>query len=70
MTWENLAAMDDNGMAMYLTPGSDRPYWASQPSFSNDRCVATVHDFSSYGCEYQREDGSFELEDVFEFEIN
>lgn len=45
MTAERLAAMRDNGMAMYWTPGAQAPYWNSQPSFMNDKVVATVQDF-------------------------
>jgi len=47
MTAERLAAMRDNGMALYWTPGGSYPYWDSQASFANDRCVAVVQDFVS-----------------------
>lgn len=62
MSWEKLAAMDDNGMALYGTPGAQEPYWASRPSFMYDECLATVHDFQVDGIEYSREDvGSEEI---------
>jgi hypothetical protein len=45
MTAERLAAMEDNDMALYWTPGSEAPYWASQPNFMYDVAVATALDF-------------------------
>jgi hypothetical protein len=45
MTGERLAAMSDNDMAVYHTPGASNVYWASGPSFMYDTCVATVKDF-------------------------
>ena len=66
MTWENLAAMDDNGMALYATPGAAKPYWNSQPSFMYDECVARPSDFESCGISYYRE---YECEDVFSVEV-
>ena len=65
-TWEELAAMDDNGMGLYATPGADRPYWASQPSFMYDECVASVYDFEWQGISYSRED---ECDEVFSIEV-
>jgi len=37
--------MQLQGMSLWLTPGSDRPYWASQASFKYDQVVATPWDF-------------------------
>jgi len=43
ITGERLAAMYDNDMGVYITPGAEeRPYWASQPSFRDDYCTANV----------------------------
>ena len=42
---ERLAAMSDNDMSLYVTPGAEeRPYWASRPSYQDDYSVATVQD--------------------------
>jgi len=47
ITADELGINDDNDLKLYCTPGSIAPYWASQPNFSNDVCVATVQDFLS-----------------------
>jgi len=39
---DNMNGMD---LALYWTPGAAKPYWASQPSFTYDVCVATPQDF-------------------------
>jgi len=66
-SWNDLAAMDDNGMALYATPGDDHPYWASQPSFMYDECVAIPRDFKVYyGEAFSRED---ECDEVFTAQI-
>jgi len=67
MTWERLAGMDDNGMALYATPGANEPYWNSQPSFMYDECVARPSDFESYGIGYSRDDEG--CEDIFSVEV-
>jgi hypothetical protein len=46
-TLEFLARVDSNGLRLYATPGSNKPYWASTPSFMYDVCVATVSDFAT-----------------------
>lgn len=66
ITGERLAAMDDNGMSVYCTPGG-KPYWASQPIFMYDICVATPRDFlESNG--YDELDDSI-LEETFSLEV-
>lgn len=30
---------------LYLTPGSDRPYWSTAPSFMHDEVLAVPQDF-------------------------
>lgn len=70
MSWGRLAAMDDNGMALYATPGAAQPYWASQPSFMYDECAATVHDFKTeYGEKYERDPESFEEDENFSAKV-
>ena len=47
---DNMNGMD---LALYWTPGAAKPYWASQPSFTYDVCVATPQDFleaAGYDC--------------------
>ncbi len=45
ITGERLAAMYDNDMGVYVTPGAEnRPYWASGPQFRDDYGVASVQD--------------------------
>lgn len=45
MTGERLAAMSDNDMAVYCTPGANEVYWSNRPNFVYDVCVAMVEDF-------------------------
>jgi hypothetical protein len=66
MTWEQLAAMEDNGLALYATPGAAKPYWAAQPSFKDDTRLATAGDFEYCGIPYCRED---ECDEVFSVEV-
>ena len=33
------------GMKLWLTPGSSKPYWATNASFQDDKVVATGWDF-------------------------
>lgn len=57
MTWERLAAMDDNGNRLWATPGASAPYWNWEPSYTYDECVGAVHKFvDQYGMQYDRED--------------
>jgi len=45
--------LDGLGLKLYWTPGAARPYWASQPSFAFDVCVAHPSDFleaAGYNC--------------------
>jgi hypothetical protein len=70
MTWERLAAMDDNGNRLYATPGAIAPYWGSSPSFTYDEQVATVYDFrTDYGAEYERDQEAFESGESFSVEV-
>lgn len=70
MTWERLAAMDDNGNKLWATPGAQTPYWNWQANFIYDEVVATVHDFrTDEGEQYEREEDSFEEDQIFSVEI-
>ena len=40
-----LDTMSSNGLDLWLTPGSSRPYWASRANFMYDKIVATPYDF-------------------------
>ena len=42
ITGERLMAMYDNEMGVYVTPGDNRPYWASSPNFQDDYAVASA----------------------------
>jgi len=44
-SWSELKAMADNDVKIFWTPGASLPYANSQPSWSNDKCVATYQDF-------------------------
>lgn len=44
-TEAELRAMQDNGMALYWTPGADEPYWAARANFTHDVCVAVPTDW-------------------------
>jgi hypothetical protein len=35
----------NQGLNLYLTPGSSNPYWASNANFMYDKVVATPYDF-------------------------
>ena len=35
----------NQGLKLWLTPGSSAPYWASTGGFMHDEIVATPHDF-------------------------
>lgn len=39
ITGERLAAMYDNDQSLWITPGSDRPYWGAFNSFAEDVCI-------------------------------
>lgn len=69
MTAERLRAMQDNGMALYWTPGDEKPYWGSEsrPSFKYDVQVASPLDF----VEAEGFDGleGFEDDDAFTLEV-
>lgn len=48
-TLSELATYESNGLKLYATPTTEgkvaSTYWASSPSFRDDRVVATVYDF-------------------------
>ena len=71
ITGERLAAMDDNDMAVYCTPGASQPYWSSRPNFMYDMCVATPEDFyKEYGID--RSDlnkGGFYEDELFDLDV-
>lgn len=67
MTGERLAAMSDNEMAVYCTPGASEIYWVSRPSFMYDKCVATVEDFLSEAG-YDELDDSL-MDEIFELDV-
>jgi len=48
-SWNELKAMEDNKIKFFWTPGASQPYANSQPSWRNDKCVATVQDFVEAG---------------------
>jgi hypothetical protein len=57
ITVNELAAMIDQGMSLYWTPGADRPYWAPHPAFQYDRLVAAPEDFlKASGTSWTRKD--------------
>jgi hypothetical protein len=41
----DLKAMTHNGMSLWLTPGSEYPYWSVAPSWQYDFRLATPEDF-------------------------
>ena len=70
ITGERLAAMADNEMGVYVTPGSNTPYWASSPSFTYDVALGSAQDVadaisSDFGYEIDIDDLR-EDEDVYE----
>jgi hypothetical protein len=65
ITRSQLAAMDDNGCACYAIPNTWETYWAPWPTWQNDTCLATVHDFYK-ACELDREDCDQDGEDAEE----
>lgn len=76
MTWERLAAMDDNGNSLYVTPNTDGTisernlYWASRPNFTYDYSVASVSDFrTAEDIEYSREEDAFDENEIFSVTI-
>jgi len=44
-SWNQLKTMQDNDIKYFWTPGASQPYANSQPSWRDDKCVATVQDF-------------------------
>jgi hypothetical protein len=62
----DLKAMTHNGLSLWLTPGSQHPYWASHPSWQYDFRLATPEDFlEAVGLddlEGLEDDHTFELE--------
>lgn len=70
---ERLAAMYDNDMGLYVTPGAeDAPYWASSPNFMYDYSVASAEEVLEAWNEQQgdvldiddirNEEGEYEVE--------
>jgi hypothetical protein len=53
---ENLSTLDGYAsldLSLWLTPGSDRPYWSNNANFKYDQRVATPYDFleaAGYDC--------------------
>ncbi len=67
MTGERLAAMRDNDMAIYATPGSSAVYWASEANYMYDTCVGTVQDFlDAVGYD---ELGECDMEEIFDLDV-
>lgn len=67
MTGERLAAMSNNDMSLYCTPGAGEVYWASRPSFAYDECVATAEDFLNEAG-YDELDDSL-MDEIFELDV-
>jgi len=67
MTAERLRAMLDNSMALYWTPGAQRPYWAAAPEFQYDVCFADPYDFLD-AAGFDSIEG-FEDDEVFMLEV-
>lgn len=69
-TWEDLAALNDGGLALYGTPGAAQPYWSNRPNFMYDEQLATVYDFqTAEGMEFERDPEAFEPQQVFSVEV-
>ena len=71
ITGERLGAMDDNDMSVYCTPGSSSVYWASNPSFMFDTCVATPQDFyDAHGIDREdvNKDGEYD-DEIFDLDV-
>jgi hypothetical protein len=73
ITGKRLAAMYDNDMSLYVTPGAeDHPYWASRPNFRDDYGIASAQEVLDLWNEQQgdvldiddirAEEGEFEVE--------
>lgn len=67
ITGERLAAMSDNDMSLYCTPGSSQPYWSSHPSFMYDKVIATPQDFLE-AAGYDELDNSLD-EEIFDLDV-
>jgi hypothetical protein len=67
MTGERLAAMDDNDMAIYCTPGASDVYWSNRPNFMYDKCVGTVRDFLD-AVGYDELDES-DMDEIFDLDV-
>lgn len=63
ITGERLAAMYDNDMGLYVTPGAEgRPYWASRPSWQDDYGIASAQDVLDAWNEQQGD--SLDIDDI------
>jgi hypothetical protein len=62
----DLKALTHNGMSLWITPGAQHPYWASQPSWHYDFRLANPEDFLEAAgfdeLEGVEDDYAFELE--------
>ena len=68
----HLDNMDGMGLKLYWTPGAQKPYWASNPSFTYDVCVAVPSDFlESAGYDSFNEDHDYSGNDeTLEYEVS